>query len=281
MTKRHLHLSGGGTLLVNTDLHGNGDDFRALEAIFRTLHRREPEAHWALLGDLVHAPSPEYRAREPELYDYPDESTFIVERVITLRREFPGRVHFVLGNHDYAHIGGMRTSKFYPDEAAHLESSMSGAQIAAMHALFGEALLAISTGCGVFLSHGSPNATLENLADLDDIEIQPGERSRYHSDVLSSLLFAYGQPGPVTARLLEQLSPGLPEDSAPLTVVVHGHDRSEDGWFIEGDNQLCPVIFGALAGEKRYLLLDLGAEYTSVHELRQGVEIRRLADGIS
>ena len=274
---RHLRLAGSGVALVNTDVHGNGGDFRRLEGIFRErVAEHGSGAHWVILGDVVHGPSAEARRHASGLYDYADESAAIVARIVELCAEFPEQVHFVLGNHDYAHVGGMRTSKFYPDEAATLEASMTAPAVERMHALFRRALLAVSSECGVLMTHGSPDATLLALADLNDIEIPRVVDSAYHDRILRGLLFAYGQRRETTEKLLAQLngvgSPGL----RPIRVVLHGHDRAEDGIFREGGNQVCPVIFGARPHEKRYVELDLAAHYASADELRDGVEVRRL-----
>ncbi len=59
-------------------------------------------------------------------------------------------------------------------------------------------------------------------------------------------------------------------------MVIHGHDRDVGGYFTEGGNQACPVLFGAPRSAKRYLRLDLGASYQGVEGLREGLEIRRL-----
>ena len=90
-------------LFVNTDVHGNLEDFLRMEAIWRA----EPDARWVILGDVVHAPDDEARREKPELYDYDDGSLAIVERILDLQGT--GRVHFVLGNHDHAHVGGKPT----------------------------------------------------------------------------------------------------------------------------------------------------------------------------
>jgi hypothetical protein len=76
----------------------------------------------------------------------------------------------------------------------------------------------------------------------------------------------------VTGRLLQTVSRGGPA----VHLVVHGHDRDEGGYFTEGGNQVCPVLFGAPPANKRYLHLDLGAHYRRVEDLRGGVEVRRL-----
>ena len=59
-------------------------------------------------------------------------------------------------------------------------------------------------------------------------------------------------------------------------MVIHGHDRDEAGFFVEGGNQLCPVLFGAPRGARRYLRLDLAASYRGPADLREGAEILHL-----
>ena len=272
MTTRHAWLPARGTLLISTDLHGNGEDFRALRARFLQAVQRDPEVHWVVLGDSVHGPDAAARAEHPELYDYPDESGAIVLELLGLRQRYPDNVHYVLGNHDHAHIGGPRTRKFYDDEAEHLEARLSPPERVALRALFSTAKLAVFAPCGALLSHGSPDDTLRAAADLDAIPLELSRCDAYQRRVLATFLQSYGQRGEVTARLLQRLSSAGRE----LTFVVHGHDRDESGWFIEGDNQACPVIFGAPRAHKRLLCLDLAARYRSVHELRDGVEIQRL-----
>jgi hypothetical protein len=261
-----------GTLLVCTDLHGNGDDFRRLRRLFFDALARDPDTQWVILGDIVHGPSPEARARRPELYDYDDESWAIAEGILALRQAHPGRVHFILGNHDYAHLGGTRTRKFYPDEAAHLESRLDEAQRVALHGLFRGALLAAVAPCGLFLTHGSPDDSLRSLEDLNAISLPPTPGDSYAHALLDSFLNSYGQAGDVTARLLQTVS----VSGAEVSLVVHGHDKDESGYFTEGGNQVCPVLFGALRENKRYLQFDLAARYRRPEELREGVEIRRL-----
>ena len=209
----------------------------------------------------------------PDLYDYPDGSIRIVEEILALERAHPGRVHFVLGNHDHGHVGGPHTHKFYPDEVEHLETSLSPGQREAMRALFSRALLAVVAPCGVFLSHGSPDDGLQRLDDLDRIEDLGAVHDPYLRGVLASFLTHYGQSDAKSARFLENVSRSAGLD---LRVVGHGHDRIEHGYFFEGQRQLCLCIFGAARAAKRYLVLDLAARYERAVDLRDGIEIRHL-----
>jgi hypothetical protein len=270
--ERYRVLPERGTLLVSTDLHGNGEDYRRMETIFRSTLAQDPETHWVILGDTVHGPDPLARVWKPALYDYPDESYRLVEAILELQEEIPGRVHYVLGNHDYGHIGGPHPAKFYEDEVEQLESTLDASQRATLRRLFGSALLAVVAPCGVLLTHGSPDDRLSRLDELHGIQLPPDSGHEDHEALLESILTPYGQPPGVTARLLAKLS----TEDLRLTFVVHGHDRDEHGWYADGGNQLCPVIFGAPRLHKRYLRLDLAARYRGTEDLADGREIRRL-----
>lgn len=273
MSTRVRVLPDRGTLLISTDLHGKRDSFERLRERFFALRESSaaPEqVHWALLGDLVHGPSEAARARSP-IYDYDDDSPALIDAVFELRERFPDHVHFVLGNHDHGHVGGPHTRKFHDDEVLALEARLTPEQHRRALALFGDALLAIATPCGLLLTHGSPGDSLVDLAQLDTIALadEPDPRKR---EILHSLLTDYGQRGEVTARMLSSIS--RPE--LALHMVVHGHDRDESGLFVEGGNQVCPVIFGAPVELERCLVVDLAARYRSPAELREGVEIVRV-----
>jgi hypothetical protein len=273
MTRRHLILPERGVLLVSTDLHGNGADFRRLREIFLAELHRDPETHWALLGDLVHGPNLRIRRSDPELFDYPDESFPIVQGVSELRERHPDRVHLILGNHDHGHVGGPHTSKFHSDEVLHLESTLDEAELVVLRGLFGEALLCAAAPCGVLLAHGSPSDLLVDLSRLDALSLVPAENGPAGERLLLSILQSYGQPRETSARMLKQVGA---RHGLELALVIHGHDKDEEGWFVEGENQLCPVLFGAPPANKRYLRLDLAARYRSTAEIRDGVELLRV-----
>ena len=261
-----------GTLLISADLHGNGGDFRALLKAFEGARALDPGTCWVLLGDAIHGPDEAAREREPELYDFPDESWPIVKELDQLRARLPGNVIYVLGNPDLAQLGGPRTCKFHPDEAAHLESTLTDLEREQLLAFLSGSHLAVVAPCGALLTHGSPDDRLRSLESLGRIELPPRPEQIYEWDVLTSLLTSYGQPAEVTERLLATVRRSVPG----IIMVVHGHDRDPAGWFVEGGNQICPVLFGAPRGQKRYLRLDLGASYRTVADLRDGVEIVKL-----
>jgi hypothetical protein len=271
--RRHLILPSSGVLLVSTDVHGNLEDFERLAAIFAEESAREPETHWVILGDVVHAPDSVARAGWPELYGYEDGSMEIVDGIVAAEERAPGRVHFVLGNHDHGHVGGPHTAKFHADEVTALEEGLSEAQRGRLRALFARALLAVAAPCGVLMTHGSPDSSLERLEDLDDVPLELAAMSAPQARMLRSLLTSYGQPAAECAAMLSKVSRASGLD---LKVVVHGHDRDEAGFFREGGNQVCPVIFGAAREEKRFVRLEMAGRYEGAEALRDGVEISRV-----
>ncbi|MBX3228005.1 MAG: metallophosphoesterase [Labilithrix sp.] len=273
MTVRHRVLPRRGRLLVSTDVHGNLEDMRALDARFRDVRRAEPETYWVVLGDVVHAPNAAARVDRPDLYDHDDGSAAIVRMLLDLRAEDPEHVLFVLGNHDHAHVGGPKTRKFHRDEAAALEATLTPEAIAELRALFEPALLAVAAPNGVLLTHGAPDDALVSLAELDGVPLDVRRMTERQARVVFTLLGSYGQPAATCAKMLAQVSAASGLD---LRVVVHGHDKSEDGFFYEGGNQVCPVLFGAPRAEKRFVLLDLAARYERAEDLRDGLEILRL-----
>lgn len=261
-----------GTLLVSTDLHGNWDDFAALRARFLAARASDPETHWVILGDSVHGPSPEARTRQPGLYDYDDASPALPAAILALQAEHRGHVHYVLGNHDHGHVGGPHTAKFYPDEVVALERRCSVEELTALRALFSSALLAVVAPCGALLCHGCPDDHLVRFEDLERVKLERRDNEPYHRRLLDTFTRSYGQSEAVVERMLATVS----ATAAPVTMVVHGHDRDEAGYFITGARVVCPVLFGAPARARRYLHLDLAAQYEGATALRDGVEIRRV-----
>lgn len=270
---RCITFPGWGELIVSTDLHGNGEDFETLRDLYRQRRRAARDVYWLILGDLVHAPDPRAQREEPRLYGYPDASAQIVAELAAMRRAEPDHVLLLLGNHEHAHIGGPRTSKFYADEAAQLEAQLEPAARDELRALFRAAPLIAVAPCGLVFCHGSPNDQLSSLEQLLGLDYDLGELDDRARELLHSLLNSYGQPAEVTQSVLAGLSRCC---GFELHLLVHGHDRDEAGWFAEGGNQLCPVLFGAPRENKRYLEIDLGKRYKRLDAIRDGVELRRL-----
>jgi hypothetical protein len=225
-----------GSVLVTADLHGNYEDFAALRGVFLDAEARGEEPMWVSVGDWVHGPSND--GRNPlldrdglPLYDYVDRTPEVLDELFALMDRFPGRVLSLCGNHEHSHIGGPRTGKFHLDEAAALEARLAPERVAELRRRFASWPIVIRlAACGVVVTHGAPPpATREEL-----------ERTRFagtgaQRDLLDVALTRYGFRAGEDVGLLRRLSePGGP----PYTVLVHGHDREEEGLGPSGEAAL-------------------------------------------
>jgi len=276
-----LRLPDRGRLLVAADLHGNLRDFLALVAHFESLGS---DGHLLLLGDLIHGPQlplerwPEYPSLRGRPYH--DQSPAILLGVSELMVRHPGRVFVLLGNHEHAHIGGPRTSRFARDEAAALEQRL-GIENSSWLSDFiaGLPLWAVAPN-GLLFSHAAPAAIVADLLALERIDY------RHYQCPRSGVLDAYrsSSEGDIdAAALLGQLlwSKSLPPlmarqvlDALGLSLCIYGHSVIPAGYQTIGVQQL--IVSSSFCMEdsyKKILSLDLAAKYPSVTALRLGHEI--------
>lgn len=264
-----------GPVLVSADLHGNLADFERLRDLFLASDARGEQPMWISVGDWVHGP-PDEAARGDvldrfgvPLYAYRDETPALLEQLFALMDRFGDRVLSVCGNHEHAHIGGRRTSKFHRDEAAHLEARMPPAAVAELRRRFATWPLVVRiAACGVAITHGAPIP-----ASVADFEAARYAGAAASSDVLHSAMVRYGFCRGEDVELLARLS----EPGCELGVLVHGHDREEEGFHPNGPAALLLCTsFGARRARKSYLWLDRAQRHASLDALRDGSEIRRL-----
>ena len=265
-----------GPILVSSDLHGNLADFERLRAVFLASEARGEHPMWISVGDWVHGP-PDEGARDDvldrfgkPLYAYRDETPAILEALFGLMDRFGDRVLSLCGNHEHAHIGGRATQKFHPNEPAHLEAQLSPAAVAELRRRFASWPVVIRlAACGIAVTHGAPIP-----ASVDDFERTRFRRAgRPPNDVLHAAMTRYGFCRGEDAELLARLS----DPGCELAVLVHGHDRDEEGFDNSGDAALLLCTsFGARRARKSYLWLDRSQRYASLAALRDGIEIRRL-----
>jgi hypothetical protein len=273
VTRKLLTLGAStGTLLVSADVHGNFDDFCRLRDLFLEADARGEQPIWVSVGDWVHGPSEEHRdlrSRDGELlYDYPDRTPEILRQLFALMDRFAGRVISLCGNHEHAHIGGRRTSKFHDDEAAFLEAQLVPAEVAELRARFATWPIAVRVpACGLVITHGAMAPAFWHPAELETITWD----SRH--EVLRTTMSHYGYSDGNDVELLERMG----RDGGRYDLVVHGHDREESGWAATGERALLLCTsFGAVRARKAYLRLDLARRYESLAALREGEEIRFL-----
>jgi hypothetical protein len=95
-------VAGGRQAIVVGDLHGRYDN---LESILKDRNNLQDivsgKAHLIFCGDAVHPRSS--RIESPEAYE---DSFCVMLLIMTLKAENPFNVHYLIGNHDNAHVGG-------------------------------------------------------------------------------------------------------------------------------------------------------------------------------
>lgn len=270
-------IHGPGVAVIASDIHGNISDLDKIISIFQ----EEPDAVLILLGDVLHGPridaatwASDYRHLGEH---YMDASAAVFRRLAALQAAQPGRVLVLMGNHDHAHVGGPRVSKFEEDEAAAAEATLSGPEeVAALRSwLRGLPLVAVSSA-GVAFTHGAPPEQPLDAATLREVELEGYAEvplyQMHRQGWLGEVLWRRGC-GPEGGRvLLEGLAALAPE--LPCRVVVHGHEIVYEGWEVEHPTVLnLSTSFGMERGRKTWLRLDLGRSYEEAASLRPGVEL--------
>lgn len=272
---RIVELPSSGLLLVATDMQGHLTDFRQVASIFEEHRRQRPDTYLVLTGDLVHGPE-----LEPE--EWPDhlgsyyvgESVDVLEEAAALQQRHAGHVHYLLGNHEHAHIGGPVVGKFFPDEAARLEELLGTARTAWVREwLLTWPLVAVAPQAGLCMLHGAPHAPIQSRADIERIDLE-AIQAGYAADmstrnILGSLLWARSASPDRARSFLRALG-------ATLSTAIHGHDVVREGFMVEDTSHLCvSSSFGCHDGDKLYVAWDLAEPAISALDVaRRG--LRRL-----
>jgi hypothetical protein len=265
-------LPGHGVLVAATDLHGNLGDFRALANRFRTLHDGGMDPLLVVCGDLVHGPAIPAAAWPEHLGTfYEDRTPELLDEAEHLQRTFPGRVHYLLGNHEHAHLGGPRLDKFHPDEAAHLERRYGDGGFERVRRWFaGWPWVALAPAAGLVLTHAAPHARITSAADLAATRLDGYEQVALHdmpaAGPLGALIWARTTTPDRAYAFLRLLDP-------QARVAVFGHDPIREGHLVEHEPLLCvSTSFGCHDGDKVYLEWDLAVPADSAdHVARTGL----------
>lgn len=264
---RVLDLPERGTMIVSTDIQGNLRDFRRVVAVFRETLEDDPDAVLVFTGDLVHGPEIEADAWPDHLGSfYLGDSTTVLDEAHALARELPGKVHYLLGNHEHAHIGGPIVGKFFLDEAARLEQIMGADRTARMNEWMETwPLVAIAKRARIVLLHAAPHAAIRSRKDIEDLSLD-SLRDLSPLDVpsrtiLGALLWARSTSRARAKAFLRALG-------EELTTTIFGHDVVREGYAVDDPHRLCvSTSFGCFDGDKVYVKWDLATPAASAHDV--------------
>jgi hypothetical protein len=264
--ERLVELPDRGRLFVGTDLQGHLADFERLVSVFEEAAKGPGGAVLVLTGDLVHGPEiPEENWPEYLGSHYRADSAALLARAEELAERHPGRVFYLLGNHEHAHIGGPVVSKFFADEAERLERIMGPKRAAQVKRWFRSwPFVAVARRAGLCMLHAAPNAALRSPDELAGAALEPA--GALVDPVLAEILWA-------RTASSERARDFLRTFDERLTVAVYGHDVVREGWAIDREPLLClSTSFGCYDGDKVYLEWDLAVHAESAaHVARVGV----------
>jgi hypothetical protein len=265
--RRVVRLPNRGKLIVATDLQGNVEDFDRVAAIYERAAAEPEGAILVITGDLVHGP-------EISEEDWPDylgtyyrgDSKTVLERAYALSQRHEGKVHYLLGNHEHAHVGGPIVAKFFPDEARRLEDLLGPDGTERMRAWLSTwPFVAYAPHAGLLMVHAAPHARIERAEDLEHLPLDgffdvPLEEMASRG-ALGALLWARTTSTERANSFLRAFDPNL-------RVAIFGHDVARAGFAVEREPLLCvSTSFGCYDGDKLYLEWDLAEPGLSAQDV--------------
>ncbi len=166
---RFVALDGATEVFATGDLHGSLANFRPL--LERADLGGHPGRH-LVLQEVIHGP-----------FRYPgggDKSHQLVDLLAALTCQYPGRVHFLPGNHELAQATGREIGKAEDDLNRRFRAGVAEAyaphdeEVYALYLeLFAAAPLAVRTPNRVLLTHSLPNRTALAAFDPAALERDP------------------------------------------------------------------------------------------------------------
>ena len=275
-----------GKLMIVSDLHGNGYDFRQVLKTYQKLKEKGKADYLVFLGDLVHA----YPGKQK------DESLEMIEELMDMRANQPDSdVICLLGNHEFVHIYHIPLAKGHLEFTSWFEYRIQKCREVVIQ-FFMNMPLMIRTEGGVLINHtGASNRygmdeklNLQDLKDFNhqvdftkhlenikkyDPQIGSDFMNTDKGDFLWDILMNGNEKqfGEDYHKYVDELLAFVSSDRKdhPLNNLVCGHIAAEYGAEVVGEKHLriCTSA-GALGDlEKKFLLLDASKKYADASEL--------------
>lgn len=258
-TGKFIELQDVNDVLVAGDLHGHLSNFKAI--LQHAKLNENPRRH-VVLQELVHGP-----------FRYPDNggelSHRLVDVICAYICQYPGRVHYLLGNHELAQwtkreiaknheslnnlfVLGVATS--YPD---HVEELLT-----AYDELFAVLPVAIRLPNRIFLSHSLPGAVRLKSWRLDDLKKQVFSDEDYKlGGSIHAVVWGRDTDESTVREYLKLVDADL---------LISGHIPSEFGY--DTPNPLQIILDGKDEGAQ-ILLFDANARYTQSELLQKLIKL--------
>jgi hypothetical protein len=198
---------------------------------------------------------------------YHGDSPGLIARARALADRHPGRVHFLIGNHEHAHVGGPVVSKFFPNEAERLEDLLGPEGADGLRSWIESwPFVAVAPQAGIAMMHAAPHAPIGSAQDLERLPLASDASDPNDLDgraVIIALLWARTTSADRARSFLRALD-------ERLTVAIYGHDVAHRGYAIDREPLLCvSTSFGCHDGDKLYLSWDLSCRAESAAHVAQ------------
>ena len=220
-----LHFPADGELLVTGDLHNHRRNFERIAAFADLEHF--PRRH-VILQEIIHGGKLGAAGE--------DASLALLLEAIRWARTYPGRVHFLLANHDLAQISGTSTLKEDGDQVERFARAFTvqfgpaaGVVSAAFEAFVRSMPLAGISVTGLFMSHSLPAPGDLPAFDTGLLQRELNERDLQRGGAAYRMVWGRGQ----TAELLAALSRHWFAE-----LYICGHQPQERGYSLVCSNLL-------------------------------------------
>jgi hypothetical protein len=231
-----VSLEGAEEVLAGGDLHGNIENFRRLLLVADLA--QHPRRH-LVLQEVIHGP-----------FHYPlggDKSHQLLDLTAALKCQFPGQVHFLPGNHEWAQCtdrliakGDLDLNQCFREGVDTAYGSRAPEVYAAYQELVRAAPLALRTPNRILLCHSLPSAS--RLPNFDPAVLEReviGDVDLAAGGTVHSLLWSRDTRAETAAAFLAKMDADL---------LITGHIPCESGFEAPNDRQIILDSLGASAG---------------------------------
>ena len=241
-----LCFPGEGDLIVAGDLHNHKRNFERIRTV--SALDQFPKRH-VILQELIHGGALGAKGE--------DRSLDMLLEAVEWAREYPGRIHFLMANHDLAQVQSqsiMKDGYDLTDRFNRYLTIKGGGSVVALKSAFGAFVysmpLAAITVTGVFLSHSLPGP--RDMATFDNtiLRRQLTDADFLRTGSVYQLIWGRSQ----TPEVLATLSKSWWSD-----LFVCGHQAQDTGYGTIGDRML---ILDSSHNHGVFLPIDLSRQFT-------------------
>jgi len=253
---RSVVLPSTGELWLTGDLHGNLDNLKRFVSLADLDNNPE---RILVLQEIVHS--------RLITADNRDLSFVAIMEAIRLQARYPGRVYYLLGNHDFAvHIdrelvkGGKYLNRYLFRGMAYMYRDRYEDVLTEYRKFIADMPAAlIAPAAGVFMAHSTPKRAYVPALSQSYLAEEAAEKPLKKQRAINAMVNGRDY-APETADAFA--------DQMECDVFLCGHTPTNKGWRIPNKRHL---ILDSQHNKAHYVTFDLGQRYTSAEELSAGL----------